>query len=159
MEALIIIDVQNGLVNKNLFNKIIFLENINKAIIENTKKNNLIIFVQHNSTTLKTGTKDWEIYSGLIQNNNIIIQKKHGDAFQNTKLNNILLEKNIKEIIICGLVSNGCVFYTCKSGIENGFNVSVIKNGHTNWLKDAENKIIEINNKLENIGVKVIENQ
>ena len=157
MEALIIIDVQNGLVNKNLYNKETFIQNINKAIIENNKINNLIIFVQHNSETLKNGTKNWEIYSELIQNkNSIIIQKKHGDAFKNTNLKNVLIENNINEIIICGLVSHGCVFHTCKSGIENGFKVNIIKNGHTNWLKNAENKIEEVNNELKNIGVKII---
>ena len=157
MEALIIIDVQNGLVNKNLCNKETFLQNINKAIIENNIKNNLIIFVQHNSKTLKNGTKNWEIYSELMQNkNSIIIQKKHGNAFENTNLKSVLIENNINEIIICGLVSHGCVFHTCKSGIENGFIVNIIKNGHTNWLKNAENKIEEVNNELKNIGVKII---
>ena len=157
MEALIIIDVQNGIVNKNLYNKETFLQNINKAIIENYKKGNLIIFVQHNSKTLKNGTENWEIYSELKQNkNSIIIQKKHGDAFENTNLKNVLIENNINEIIICGLVSHGCVFHTYKSGIENGFKVNIIKNGHTNWLKNAGNKIEEVNNELKNLGVKII---
>jgi isochorismate hydrolase len=46
--------------------------------------------------------------------NDIIIQRKHEDAFQKTNLYNILLEKDIKEIIICGLGSNGCVFFLVK---------------------------------------------
>jgi nicotinamidase-related amidase len=66
------------------------------------------------------------------------------------------MEKGIDEIIICGLVSHGCIFYTCKSGIENGFNIKLLKNGHTNWLKDAENKIYEVNNELVKIGIELI---
>src|SRR5215510_14329281 len=115
MEALIIIDVQNGLVNKNLYKKDIFLENVNKTIIENRNKNNLIIFVQHNSKTLKNGSNEWEIYSELNKNgNDIIIQKKHGSVFNETNLKQILIENKIKNIKICGLVSNGCVYYSCK---------------------------------------------
>ena len=154
MEALIIIDVQNGLMNKDLFNKEEFLQNINKAIIENRKNNNLIIFIQHNSKSLIKGSNDWEIYSGLnINKDDIIIQKKHGSAFNETNLKQILIENNIKNIIICGLVSNGCVYISCKDGIENGFNVKIIKNGHTNWLKEAEDKINEVNKKLEDMGI------
>ena len=157
MEALIIIDVQYGIVKKNLYNKDVFLQNVNNAIIENSNKYNLIIFVQHNSKSLKNGTKEWEIYSELMQkNSSIIIQKKHPDAFENTNLKSILIENKINEIIICGLVSHGCIFYTCKGGIKNGFNVKIIKNGHTNWLKNAENKIEEVNNELKNIGVEII---
>jgi len=154
MEALIIIDVQNGLMNKDLFKKEEFLQNINKAIIGNKKKNNLIIFIQHNSKSLIKGSYDWEIYSGLnINKNDIIIQKKHGSAFNKTNLKKILIENNIKNIIICGLVSNGCVYFSYKDGIENGFNVKIIKNGHTNWLKDAGDKINDINKKLEDMGI------
>ena len=40
-----------------------------------------------------------------------------------------------------------------KDGIENGFNVKIIKNGHTNWLKEAEDKINEVNKKLEDMGI------
>ena len=154
MEALVIIDIQNGLMNKDLFKKEEFLQNINKAIIENRKNNNLIIFIQHNSKTLIKGSNDWEIYTGLnINKNDIIIQKKHGSAFNETNLKQILIENNIKNIIICGLVSNGCVYFSCKDGIENGFNVKIIKNGHTNWLKEAEDKINEVNKKSEDMGI------
>ena len=154
MEALVIIDVQNGLMNKNLFKKEEFLQNIDKAIFENRKRNNLIIFMQHNSKTLKKGSNEWEIYSGLnINKNDFIIQKKHGSAFNETNLKQILIENNIKNIIICGLVSNGCVYFSCKDGVENGFNVKIIKNGHTNCSKNAEDKINEINKKLEYMGI------
>ena len=157
MEALIIIDVQNEIVNRNLFKKEEFIENINKAIIENRKANNVIIFIQHNSKTLVRESYNWEIYPELLKrNNDIIIQKKHGDAFKNTNLKQYLKENKIKNILICGLVSHGCIFYTCKSGLENGFNVKIIKNGHTNWLKDADEKINEINKELENMGIKNI---
>ena len=94
MEALVIIDVQNGLMNKDLFKKEEFLKNINEAIIENRKNNNLIIFIQHNSKFLIKGSNDWEIYSGLnINRNDIIIQKKHCSAFNETNLKKILIPK------------------------------------------------------------------
>ena len=157
MEALIIVDVQNGLVSKKLFKKEELIQNINNAIIENKKKNNAIIFIQHNSKTLENCSNNWEIYPELIKNKeDIVIQKKHGDAFNNTNLKHYLDKNKIKDIIICGLVSHGCVFHTCKSGMENGFNVNIIKNGHSNWLKDAEDKINEINRELKNMGIKLI---
>jgi nicotinamidase-related amidase len=155
--ALIIIDVQNGLMNKNLYKKEEFVQILSKAILENKTKNNEIVFIQHNSETLKTGSRNWEIYSELNKNMDInIIQKKHGDSFKNTELKHFLNEKGITEIIICGLVSHGCVFHTCKSGIENGFAVKLLKNGHTNWLKNAEDKINEVNKELQKMGIELL---
>ena len=157
MQAMVIIDIQNGLMNKKIFEKELFIQNINKAIIENRKNNNVIIFIQHNSESLKNGTNNWQIHSELIRNeNDVIIQKKHGDAFNDTQLIKYLLENNVSDIIICGLVSHGCVFHTCKSGIENGFNVKLLKNGHSNWLKNAKEKICEVNEELEKTGVKIV---
>jgi hypothetical protein len=54
------------------------------------------------------------------------------------------------------LVSHGWVYHTCKSGIENGFNVKLIKDGHTNWLNNAEEKINEVNNSMMEMGVTII---
>jgi len=157
MEALIIIDVQNGIVNKDIYKKDEFIQNINKAIILNREKGNLIIFIQHNSITLKNGANDWKLFNGLsTSDKDIVIQKSHGDAFIDTDIKQLLKDNNIKDIIICGLVSQGCVYHTCKSGLENGFNVKLIKNGHTNWLKNAGQKIDEVNIELEKMGAILI---
>jgi len=157
MKAFVIIDVQNGLMEKNLYEKEKFINNINKEIIERQKQNDRIIFIQHNSKKLKCGTFDWELFSKLQRSKDeIIIQKKHGDSFKDTKLKQILTKNEITDVIISGLVSHGCVYYTCKSGIENGFNVKVLKNGHTNWLKNAKEKITEVNNNLIEIGVELV---
>ena len=40
--------------------------------------------------------------------------------------------------------------------MENGFKVKLIKNGHSNWLKDAENKRNNVNRELENMGIILI---
>jgi nicotinamidase-related amidase len=156
-KALIIIDVQNGLMNKNLYKKEEFIQILDKAIIENKTENNEIIFIQHNSETLRTGSKEWEIYSEIFKEMDVnIIQKKHGDAFKNTELKHFLNEKGIIEITICGLVSHGCVFHTCINGIKKGFIVKLLKNGHTNWLKEAERKINEVNEELEKMGIELL---
>ena len=100
-----------------------------------------MIFVQHNNKQLKYNSSDWEIDARIDkQETDIVLQKKHGNAFQKTNLNNILLENKIKTITVGGLVSHGCVKPTCLGGLSEGFEVSLLKNRHTNWNKDAERK-------------------
>ena len=54
---------------------------------------------------------------------------------------------------IGGLVSHGCVKATCLGGLYEGFEISLLKNGHTNWNKNAESKITETENELIKKGV------
>lgn len=149
MEALIVVDVQNWLMNKPLMNKKDLIDIINKAIKHFRDKNNQIIFVQHNNKYLVYSTKEWELFPELdYREEDIIIQKEHGDAFENTELIEILKNKNISEVSICGLVSNGCIKATCIGGLNRQLKVKLIKNGHSNWNKKAKEIIDQINNEM-----------
>lgn len=155
MKALILIDIQNGLTHKKtLYKESIFLESVNAAIKAYRDSDSKIVFVQHNNNLLKKGSVDWEIDNRIgKQENDFVIQKVHGNAFQDTDLKNILEDSGVHSIIIGGLVTHGCVKATCLGGLAAGFNVSVLKNGHTNWNKDAESIIIETEKELIKRGV------
>ena len=155
MKALILIDIQNGLTKKKtLYNESIFFDTINSLIKSYRDSDFKIIFVQHNNNQLKNGFSDWEIDNRIDKHeNDCVIQKKHGNAFQDTALKEILTDFGISSITVGGLVSYGCVKATCLGGLSEGFEVSLLKNGHTNWNKDAAIKISETENELVNGGV------
>lgn len=155
MKALILIDIQNGLTKKKiLHNERVFLDSVNSAIKAYRDSDFKIIFVQHNNNQLKNGSSDWEIDSRIDkQENDSVIQKKHGNAFQDTDLKATLAGFEINSITVGGLVSHGCVKATCLGGLSEGFEISLLKNGHTNWNKDAETKILETERELIKNGV------
>ena len=158
MKALILIDIQNGLTKrKSLYNEKLFFDIINSAIKNYRDSDSKIIFVQHNNNQLKSGTFDWEIDNRLDKDeNDIVIQKKHGNAFQKTDLKTILLDLAVDAITIGGLVSHGCVKSTCLGGLAEGFKISLLKNGHTNWNKDASTKIIVTEDEMLENGVLIV---
>jgi GrpB-like predicted nucleotidyltransferase (UPF0157 family)/nicotinamidase-related amidase len=155
MKALILIDIQNGLTKKKiLHNERVFLDSVNSAIKAYRASDFKIIFVQHNNNQLQNGSSDWEIDSRIDkQENDYVIQKKHGNAFQDTDLKVTLADFEINSIIIGGLVSHRCVKATCLGGLSEGFEISLLKNGHTNWNKDAHTKILETERELIKNGV------
>ena len=155
MRALILIDIQNGLTKKKtLYNERVFFDTINSAIKSYRNSDFKIIFVQHNNNQLKKDTSDWEIDKRIDkQENDFVIQKKHGDAFQDTDLKATLTDFGITSITVGGLVSHGCVKATCLGGLSEGFKISLLKNGHTNWNKDPDTKIWETENELIKNGV------
>jgi len=157
MKALIVVDIQNWIMSKALYNKVSFLSVINKAIDIFRSRNDLIVFVQHNNKKLVAFTEDWELYPELHkENDDIIIQKEHGDAFENTTLTGILRKREISEVCICGLVSHGCIKSTCEGGLNNGFIVELLENGHTNWNKNSKELIVKVNKEMKEKGIRNI---
>jgi len=155
MKALILIDIQNGLTKKRtLHNEKLFFDTINNAIKNYRESGSKIIFMQHNNKQLKYNSADWEIDKRIDkQEIDIVVQKKHGNGFLNTDLKQILLDAKVKAITVGGLVSHGCVKASCLGGLSQGFETSVLKNGHKKWNKDAENKISETENELMQKGI------
>jgi len=155
MNALLLIDIQNGLTkNKTLYNEEFFFDSVNNAIKFFRESGSKIIFAQHNNNQLKNGTFDWQIDSRIDkQDNDIVVQKKHGNAFQKTDLKTILLDIDVKSITIGGLVSHGCVKASCLGGSKEGFETLLLKNGHTNWNKNAETLISDTETELFKSGI------
>lgn len=159
MKALLVVDIQEGLTKrKDLYNSSCFIETVNYVISRYRELGNIVIFIQHNNKQLINGESDWEINRRIDKRNkDITLQKQHGNAFEKTELKSILKNKNIKEILVCGLVSHGCVKSTCIGGLNQGFITNLLANGHTNWNKDAEIKISSTELELRQLGVKTID--
>ena len=161
MRALIVVDIQNGLTNrKDMYDISVVIDTVNYAIGKFRERGYLSVFVQHNNKQLTSGTDKWNIDSRIDKApHDSVIQKFHGNAFVRTDLKEILRKNDIEEIIVCGLVSNGCVKSTCTGGLSLGFKTALLKNGHTNRDKNASEKICSVEFELEKKGVMLIEKE
>lgn len=160
MRALLIIDIQNGLSqNKTLFNETLFFDTVNGAIRKFREKGDLIIYIQHCSKLLQEGSVEWEIDGRLEKRTekDLHLLKEHGNAFLDSDLERMLYKRNINQVLICGLVSHGCVKSTCKGALKAEFDTCLLINGHSNWLENAKNLIEATENELKQLNVKLID--
>lgn len=157
MKALLVVDIQKGLTcRKGFYNKTQFFNTVNGAIDFFREHHMPIIYIQHINKMLLKGTTDWEIDSRVkITPTDLVLQKEHGSAFQNTDLSNILRQKGVDEILVCGLSSQHCVSATSLGGLKNDFKVFILEKGHSNWTKNAEETVTLVENKLQENGVKI----
>jgi len=152
--ALLIVDVQKGLLARKLHDGEGMLAAIGEATAAFRKSRDLVVFVQHCGGAVKRGTDGWEIDPGLDRRaGDPVVRKEHGNAFQGTELGSILEEKGIREILVCGLVSHGCVRATCLGGQAAGWKVRLLKGGHSNWAPDAEDRIAKVERELAGLGI------
>lgn len=161
--ALLVIDVQKGLFNKTIpiFNADCFLKNINLLVKKAHENHVPVFYIQHsNNTILVNGSDDWYLHSDIKPTNkDFLIHKKHGNAFEGTALNELLQSKSVNSLVITGLVTHGCVKANTIGALVLGYKVTLVKDGHSNYSKDAPDLIDKWNNKLNGFGASVKETQ
>jgi isochorismate hydrolase len=114
----------------------IIVSGLKKLISLYSRKRLPIIFTLHSNTEenacmmgkwwpkiLHEGSPESHILEELEAPEGIIIEKNQYDAFYNTDLEQILKEKNIGQVIICGVMTNICCETTARSAFVRGFEV------------------------------------
>jgi len=144
--ALLVIDVQMALFSRPtpIYKADDLLSNINSLVEMFQLSNVLVVYIQHSNNKMLIKDSDgWQFHPDLkIKEADPIIHKVHGNAFKETNLKQVLESRGIEDIVITGLVTQGCVKATSIGGKELGYRVILVEDGHSNYSKDAP-KIIE----------------
>ncbi len=158
--ALLVIDVQRALFTRPnpIYKSYKFIETINAIVDRSHLYGVMVVYVQHtNQSLFKEGTEGWQFHPDISPlETDLLIQKKKGNAFLDTPLHSELQSRGIQYLLITGLVTEGCVQATCLGGMELGYGVILVEDGHSNFNKDAANVIIESQIELEQAGVEII---
>lgn len=157
--ALLVIDVQQGLFEKStpIYKVDELLQNINSLVERAHRSNVPIFYVQHSDPkNLMKGTPGWQLHSRLQPcAADCIINKQHGNAFEETDLEEVLQSKNVTSLVITGLVTHGCVKATCTGALQLGYRVILAEDGHSSFSKQAAKLIEEWNQKLSVNGAEL----
>ncbi len=161
--ALLIIDLQQGLFNKSthIYKANVLLANI-QSLIERAHRTSVpVIYVQHESAkVLPRGSDDWQLHPSLHPlENELIVHKQHGSAFEQTRLGDELQKRSVTRLVVCGLVSHGCVKAACQDALKRGYRVTLASDAHSNYAQDALKHIDKWNKQLAEEGVEVIKTE
>lgn len=161
--ALIVIDVQQGLFERStpIYEAEKVLENINTLIDKARQTGVPVFFIQHsNDKTLVKGTDAWQLHPEIRPlAGEDVIHKLHGNAFIDTGLHDELQKRNVGVLVITGLVTHGCVRATSLGGLDEGYKVLLVSDGHSSFSKDAPELIEKWNRTLSEKGAALIRTQ
>jgi nicotinamidase-related amidase len=96
-----------------------------------------IIYVQHcgrDGAIDEPDTSGWEIHAAVAPiKGDLVIEKRHPDAFQDTSLLTELVFRGIKKLIIAGIQTEYCVDTTCRRAYSLGYKVMLVEDAHSTW--------------------------
>lgn len=129
-QALIVIDIQEGLVKENPFDTKNFIINT-KAIIQHFRDQNIeVIFIRHSEDEglLAMGSDNWQVYHELKpQENERIFNKYYNSIFKDTELKEYLNRKNITDLTFVGMQVEFCIDTSVKVGFEYGYKITIVE--------------------------------
>ncbi len=157
-QALLVIDMQYGLVQREVFNKQILIDNINRLISFFHEQNKPVFLIRHTNNSFSIeNTEDWQICSKLsLSDKDTYINKSHSSIFKEKEFLALIRDERITNVVVVGLVTNGCIQAACLDAIKLGFSTTLISDAHSTFHKDAEKVILDWNVSLKNQGVQLL---
>jgi ureidoacrylate peracid hydrolase len=87
------------------------------------------------------GTRETEILDELKpEGDEIVLTKITSSAFLSTSLDLILHNLDVDTLIVCGVITNGCVESTVRDGRDLGYKVIVVGDACATWTRDMHER-------------------
>jgi nicotinamidase-related amidase len=129
--ALMVIDVQQG-VMADAHRREAVIDNISELVDKSRQQGVPIVWVQHSSDELETGSDAWKYVPELTrQDSEPLVHKTFGDAFEGTDLETVLAESGVGRLVVAGAHTDACVRCTIHGAFTRGYDVTLVSDAHT----------------------------
>jgi nicotinamidase-related amidase len=129
--ALIVIDVQNGVVAKaHERDKVV--ANIAALVDKARREQTPVIWVQHHSEELPHGEERWRIVPELVPAaGEPLIHKAWGDSFEENDLEGVLAGLGVGRLVVTGAQTDACIRSTLHGALARGYDATLVSDAHT----------------------------
>lgn len=129
--ALLVVDVQNGVV-AGAPGRDTVVANINTLVDKARDEQVPVIWVQHNSDEFVNGSEAWQIVPELGPGDGEpLIQKRYGDSFEDTELEDVLSGLGVGRLVVTGAQSDACIRSTLHGAFTRGYDATLVGDAHT----------------------------
>ena len=149
--ALVVIDVQNGVVGE-AHERDQVVANIGTLVTKARAGGVPIVWVQHSSDNLVKGTDEWQLVPELKRDESEpLVHKTYADSFEDTDLEEVLAEAGIGRVVVSGAQTDECIRSTIHGAMVRGYDVTLVGDAHTTedlseWGAPTPDKVISHTN-------------
>ncbi len=129
--ALLVIDVQNGVVAGN-HERDAVVANVGSLVEKARREQIPVVWVQHTDDHLAPGSDDWQIVPELAPDDDEPhIAKSYGDSFEDTTLESVLSGLGVGRLVVVGAQTDQCIRSTLHGALARGYDASLVSDAHT----------------------------
>jgi nicotinamidase-related amidase len=145
--ALIVIDVQNGVV-EGAHERDAVVANVGSLVDRARKEEVPVVWVQHSSEGLAKGSDNWQIVPELSPDDaEPLVEKNYPDSFEDTTLESVLSGLGVGRLVVVGAQTDECVRSTLHGAIARGYDATLVSDAHTTedqseWGAPPPDKVI-----------------
>lgn len=129
--ALTVVDMQVGVV-RDAYEIDDVISTIMELVVKARRADVPVVWVQDHGGDRAIDSDDWQLVEGLDP---VVgeprVGKAFGDAFAETDLEDVLADRAVGELVLVGAASEQCVRCTMHSAVVRGYDVALVKGGHT----------------------------
>jgi len=93
----------------------------------------------------RPGSKEAQVLSELApMGDEMVFRKTCGSAFTGTNLDYVLRNLGVKTLIVCGVVTSGCVEVAVRDANDLGYNVVAVEDATATWTQGLQDAAIYI---------------
>ena len=129
--ALVVIDMQHGVVSE-AFEIERVVANINTLVDKARSQDVPVIWVQHSDDEMPHGSDGWKQIPDLPWvDGEDVVQKHHGDSFEETDLESILSTRMVGRLVVTGAQTDACIRSTLHGALVRGYDTTLVEDAHT----------------------------
>jgi nicotinamidase-related amidase len=145
--ALVVIDVQNGVVS-GAHERDSVVANIGSLVDRARSEGVPVVWVQHSDEFMTIGSDDWQYVPELVRRESEpLVHKLYGDSFEATDFEDVLASSQIGRIVVTGAQTDACIRSTIHGAFARGYDVTLVGDAHTTedqseWGAPPPDKVI-----------------
>ena len=124
--ALLVVDVQNGVVNGN-HERDAVVANVGSLVDKARRERVPVVWVQHSDDNIERGSDNWRIVPELSPDNaEPLVEKNYGDSFEDTNLENVLSGLEVGRLVVVGAQTDMCIRSTLHGAFARGYDATLV---------------------------------
>lgn len=129
--ALLVIDVQNGVVTGN-HERDAVVANIADVVERARAAHAPVVWVQHSDAGMPVGTDQWQVVPELSPaEGEARVHKLYGDSFEDTDLEAVLAGLGVGRVVVTGAQTDMCIRSTLHGAFARGYDALLVADAHT----------------------------
>ncbi|WP_020660248.1 cysteine hydrolase family protein [Amycolatopsis benzoatilytica] len=129
--ALLVVDVQNGVVTGN-HERDAVVANVATLVAKARQAEVPIVWVRHSNEGMAPGSAEWEIVPELVRSENEpVVEKTYGDSFEDTTLESVLADLKVGKLVVSGAQTDMCIRSTLHGALARGYDATLVSDAHT----------------------------